>query len=383
MKNVLFVISTLTGGGAERTVSTLSRYFGEDIKCTVLLNSTSKDDYSFNGKVISLEMRPSVKKTMVYQLVAAYKRYRKLKELKRTCSYDAVISFMESANFLNILTGGKNCKTILSVRNVLSKEYTGIYKIILICVKILYRKANYVVSLSEGTTNDLIYNIGIPGKKVITIYNGYDLTQYKYRQNNERMSFITMGRLVPQKGQWHLIRAFSEVVKVHPEAKLKILGQGELESILKELIKIYNLEKNIEMLGFVNNASDYLLNADCFVFPSVYEGFGNALIEALMNGLPIIVSDFSVAREIVAPELEKQMIIQGVTECKYGILTPQNSDEICVDKTFLDYAEQQMSIAIIDFIEGKIGRQYNDVNRLECLGRFSIEHAISQWVALI
>ena len=383
MKNILFVISTLTGGGAERTVSSLSEHFGEDIRCTVLLNSTSEDDYSFDGEIISLGMKPAVKKTMGYQIVAAFKRYRKLKELKSTRRYNAVISFMESANFLNVLTGGKNCKTILSVRNVLSEEYTGIYKIILICSKILYRKADYVVALSEFSRIDLIHNIGVPGKKVITIYNGYDLTQYKYRQHNGRTSFITMGRLVPQKGQWHLIRAFSEVVKVHPEARLIILGQGQLENTLKELIEAYNLDKNVEMVGFVNNSEDYLAEADCFVFPSVYEGFGNALIEALMNGLPVIVSDYSVAREIAAPELDKQRIIQKVTETSYGILTPRTGDVICNEKVALDDAEYQMAEAMIGFIDGKVGKQYDDKNRLECLSRFSIEHVIAQWTELI
>ena len=383
MKKVLFVISTLTGGGAERTVSTLSKYFPDEVESSVLLNSRSEDDYEFNGEIITLGMKPRVKKSLFYQIVAAFKRYKALKKLKKSNQYDVVISFMESANFLNIITGGEHCKRILSVRNVLSEEYTGLYRLILLFAKMLYKQADYVVALSEGSRIDLVDNIGVPNDKAITIYNGYDLTKIIYKETSSRRRFITMGRLVPQKGQWHLIRAFSEVARSYPDSRLQILGQGVLKNTLRELIEHYGLTEQVELRGFVNNPSEYLYQSDCFVFPSVYEGFGNAIIEALMNGLPVIASDFSVAREIIAPALTKNEIITSIKECQFGILTPTNVPDIYDSSEPLDNAEKMMAEAMISFIEGNIGGQYNDLNRRNCLSRFSIEKTVSEWKDLI
>ena len=357
-KNVLFVISTLTGGGAERTVSTLSKFLSKEMNCSVLLNSVSNEDYEFVGEKLCLGMLPRVKKNIFYQIVAAGKRYIKLKELKKSGRYDVVISFMESANFLNILTGKYGTKRILSVRNVLTEEYTGFSKLILYVAKILYKKADYVVVLSEAALRDLTENVGVPKKKGITIYNGYDLTNIKEKTFGERTNFITMGRLVHQKGQWHLIRAFNKVVSKYPEATLKILGQGELEGQLKEIIDYYGIQDKVELLGFVNNPSDYLYKGDCFVFPSVYEGFGNALIEALMNGLPIIASDFTVAREVLAPEMNMSEKIKGISEGLYGIIVPASSPIIIDGKQELEESEEMLADAMIAFIEEKIGNNY-------------------------
>ena len=383
MKNILFVISTLTGGGAERTVSTLSKFFSEEMNCTVLLNSQSENDYDFCGDVISLGMKPRVKKNIVYQIIAAIKRYTKLKELKKTGKYDVVVSFMESANFLNVITGKNNCKLILSVRNVISEEYRGIYKVILYVARKLYGRADYVVSLSEGARRDLIDNMRVPEDKCITIYNGYDISKFHYVEKKNKKAFISMGRLVHQKGQWHLIRAFNRVNKLYPETTLKILGQGELEGYLRKLIEYYGLENSVELIGFVNNPAEYLQESSCFVFSSVYEGFGNAIIEAMMNGLPVITSEFSVAREILAPELATEEIVGHTLACQYGILVPSSSPEYKEPSQVLGVDEIELANAMIGWVEGKYGNKYNNLVLRECLERFSIDKAIDRWKRII
>lgn len=383
MKSILFVISTMTGGGAERTVSTLSKYLSGRMNCSVLLNSRTENDYEFYGKIICLGMKPKVKKGLIYQLVAAQKRYKKLRTLKRAGDYDVIISFMESANFLNILTGRSNCKLILSVRNVISEEYKGLSKIILLVARLLYHKADCVVSLSDAAKRDLINNVKVPKDKCVTIYNGYDISNYYFDQNKGRTKFITIGRLVHQKGQWHLIRAFRKVKDLVPEATLKILGQGEYEKYLYELIRYYGLEKSIELVGYVKNPEEYLKESDCFVFSSIYEGFGNAIIEAMMNGLPVITTDFSAAREIIAPELDEKYIINKAMECSFGILSPSSSSKIYnVDQEY-DHSELELANAMVDYARGKIGNYYDTNNLERCLARFSIEKAINDWIEMI
>ncbi len=384
MKNILFVISTITGGGAERTVSTLSHFLSKSENCSVLVNSVSENDYPFYGNVISLGMKPRVKKGIIYQIIAAFKRYFRLKQLKKSGNYDSVISFMESANFLNIITGkGDNCKIIISVRNVLSEEYKGIGKILLLFARLMYKKADYVVAVSQKARLDLVDNLGLPFEKTIVIYNGYDLSRMARGKSHGRSKFITMGRLENQKGQWHLIRAFSKVVEKHPDARLYILGQGELEGLLRNMIDELNLSDNVEMMGFVNNPSKYLQSADCFVFPSIYEGLANAIIEAMINGLPVIASDFGGAREIIASELDVEDHVSPFRECTYGILTPPNNDKILNATVELDEGEKGLALAMIYFAENKIETDYDDNNRYECLARFSIAKAVDGWKRII
>ena len=95
-----------------------------------------------------------------------------------------------------------------------------------------------------------------------------------------------MGRLTRPKGQWHLIRALSYVKKEIEDVKLLILGQGELKGYLKELVDKLDLRNNVEFLGYQRNPFKYIASSDLFVFSSLYEGFGNVLVEAMACGVP-------------------------------------------------------------------------------------------------
>ncbi|WP_075721213.1 glycosyltransferase [Roseburia sp. 499] len=385
MQKVLFVIPTLTGGGAERVVSTLSQYFPEEISTDVLLNSCSEKDYRFDGKIIELGMKPQVTKSFSYQLKAMWLRFWKLKKLKKSGQYCAVISFLESANIVNILTKNKKCKTIVSVRNVISQENNTSYRhIINLIVRLLYNRADKVVSLSKGVEKDLTENLKLNPKKNITIYNGYDISKmgHKSKESDKaEFTFITMGRNVEQKGQWHLIRAFSQVVKEYPNARLKILGQGNLEDYLKELIKGYQLEDIVLLEGFIKNPQSELEKADCFVFPSLFEGFGNSLIEALIAGLPVIASDFRYgAREILAPSLDiTEENKDSIIEAEYGILIPVCSGKHYTWQEPLEKEEELMASAMINFLKNSNDNKYEKDKLKECVERFSIEKCIEDW----
>lgn len=387
MKKVLFIISTLTGGGAERTVSTLSQRLSKDVECHVLLNSISPDDYPFDGHIFSLGMQPKNKKTLMYQFVAAFKRYKKIKKIKKSNQYDAVISFMESANFLNIITGKKYCKVVVSVRNNLSNEYRGLYSLVKWTAGLLYKQADIVVAVSKNVEYDLVKNIKVPREKCITIYNGYDTTQFYQRTSSvdskNNIVFLNIGRLTYQKGQWHLIRAFSAVRKQLPNAKLIILGQGELRNYLIELIKYYQLEESVILKGFVEYPSVYLRKADCFVLTSFYEGLCNSVIEAMMNGCPSIVCNYKGANEIVAPEFTDTDSLTGIYSGQYGILVPVCSTKVNEIGDELDDKEKILAEAMIKFALGEIGSEYTSEVLRERVEYFSLNRSIESWKKVI
>ena len=100
-----------------------------------------------------------------------------------------------------------------------------------------------------------------------------------------------MGRLSKPKGQWHLIRAFKKVKETIKDMKLIILGRGELEDYLKQLVEELNLEKDVYFLGFQKNPFKFISKSKIYLFPSLYEGFGFPVIEAMACGIPVVCSD--------------------------------------------------------------------------------------------
>ena len=99
---------------------------------------------------------------------------------------------------------------------------------------------------------------------------------------------MTVGRLHPQKNQAMLIRAFAEFLKDHPGYTLSLYGEGELEAELKELAAGLGVEKSVIFHGNIENIHPEIADAEMFILPSDYEGLSNALLEAMMMGIPCI-----------------------------------------------------------------------------------------------
>jgi glycosyltransferase involved in cell wall biosynthesis len=113
---------------------------------------------------------------------------------------------------------------------------------------------------------------------------------------------VTVGRQEYQKGHRHLVDAFATVAESRPEAVLVIAGrEGHASAALADQIARLGLRDRVRLLGHRSDVAEVLAAADVFAFPSVYEGLGGALIEALALGLPVVASDLPALREVVRP----------------------------------------------------------------------------------
>lgn len=111
---------------------------------------------------------------------------------------------------------------------------------------------------------------------------------------------LTVGRQEFQKGHRYLVEAFARVVESHPEAVLVIAGRsGNATDDLTELVERLSIGEHVMFLGHRDDVPDLLAAADIFVFPSLWEGLGGALIEALALEVPIVASDLPALREVV------------------------------------------------------------------------------------
>lgn len=394
---ILFLISTLANGGAERAISNITTHLPGGVEADILVNSVSDHDFPTNANIINLGMKPDSKKGIVYQFVAATKRVRMLRRLKKRNHYDACISFMDSANFCNIISGRKFCKTIVSIRVSISADRSFSYKCIVSpLVRLLYNRADWVTACSEEIKRDLIENFGIDSQKVITITNGYDvqLIQHLMEEKNDLLNrnegeqnfyYITVGRLNGQKAQWHLIRAFTKVEKNCADARLLIMGKGQEEEYLKKIIKENHLEGKVFLLPYQNNPFALLKDCDVFVMPSLFEGYCNALCEALICRLPCIATDFpSSAREILAPDTECTKHIEDGMECaEYGILTPVCSGIRYHGNEPLEKQEEILADAMIKMYQDKNLLQHYREQALKRGIELDINEKVKEWIELV
>lgn len=394
---ILFFISSLENGGAERALSNITTHLPSGVEADILVNSVSDRDYPTNANIISLGMPPSLNKDWKYQLKALFKRIPRLYSLKRKNHYDACISFSDSANTCNIITGRRYCKTIVSVRTTISQYKSCTYRYIIGPIaRLLYNRADCVVAVAEGVKSDLIRNLNVKPERVKTITNGYDVADIKRMsllsgtQNISLLKgffvYVTSGRYSFEKGQWHLIRAFSKVADVcGNNVRLVLMGQGVEENYLREVVQINNLEDKVIILSHQQNPFCVLHRCNVFVMPSMYEGYCNALCEALVCGLPCIATDFrSSAREILAPDTPfDYQIKEGIEYASYGVLTPVCSGRRYKGNEPLESAEERLADAMIAFYQDKERlKEYQDKALIRGT-QMDINVKVQEWLRLV
>lgn len=137
--------------------------------------------------------------------------------------------------------------------------------------------------------------------RVKLIRNAIDLDKFKFDsskrdeirgQYNLHDKFVLghIGRISKQKNHAFLIKCFNEVLKINPNARLLLVGDGELYWDVKVEISLLGIADKVIFTGNSSNASDYYNAMDVFLFPSLFEGLSVVLVEAQANGLPCLVS---------------------------------------------------------------------------------------------
>jgi len=362
-RSIAIIVPTLRGGGAERVASNLSLYLSDKkYNKYIILYSAEKIEYPYRGNLIDLNIKAI--NNPLAKIFTLIRRIYKLKRIKRKLNIQTTISFLEAANIVNIFSKNKD-KVIISIRNFKSKSSNGLYGKIYNClIKMFYNRVDMLVAVSKGVKKDLVENYEIKENKIKVIYNLYDLEKIQklagekiednYKDLFNYPVIINVGRLTKQKGQWHLMRAFKKIKEEIVNMKLIILGTGELEDYLNKLIGELNLEKDVYFLGFQENPFKFISKSKIFVFPSLYEGFPNALVEAMACGIPVISSDCkSGPREILAPETDLKIEAKKVEYSKYGVLIPVCDDKYYDAQLPLTTEERILAKSIVELYSSK------------------------------
>ncbi|MBR4962193.1 MAG: glycosyltransferase [Clostridia bacterium] len=329
-KKILLVVPSLSIGGQEKAVVDTAKLLGDEFDVKIVL--FHKHDIEYPTDCSKLYLNVNASQRRIGKITGQIRRIFKLIAIRIKEKPDIVYSFGATANISNVASGlFSRGKSIISIHS-----YASVYKSII--NNFIFRYADHIICISQEMQRELCELYPNISNNTL-IENGYNIeaiqenTSMKAALCDSDIKFIAMGRLEAVKGYERLLYAFSETIKVLPGARLIFLGTGSLEEELKSLCKTLEIEPYVMFAGFQSNPFAYLSKADVFVMSSYdYEGFPNALVEALACGLACICVDcLSGPREILMKTYEKNPIC-GVKEAEYGILTEQSQDNQIVAK---------------------------------------------------
>lgn len=161
----------------------------------------------------------------------------------------------------------------------------------------LYKMADKVIGVSKSVKDFLVEIKEIKAENGEVIYNPVSKSKEIAREPQDNFTIVSVGRLEVVKNQQLLVHAFSELKD--QSAKLILVGDGRERKNLENLIQQLQLAHRVIITGFVSDPEIYLAKADLFVLPSLSEGFGIALVEAMHMGIPCLGSNVGGIPEFV------------------------------------------------------------------------------------
>ena len=344
-KKVLFIIDTLQGSGAERSLVQIARHFKiyTPIFVHIYRGDMLKPQLNDAGiKVYSLNIEGKYGfKDAVNQLIPLYNNVKP----------DLVHSTLYRADLIARRLK-KKFPEIPLIGSFVNNSYTPLrYKDQSLLMKIKLwvayqmdkksaRTVDFFISNSETIKHSEGGALGVPLSKIEVIYRGRDFTEYnnvdpssidKIRNTLDldgKNVLINVSRLIQRKAQLDIINAMPAVIKAYPSTVLLIAGHGEYRDILNERAAELKIQNHVKLLGSRTDIPELLNVSDIFVYPSYAEGLPGALIEAMMTGKLIIASNIGENLECVNEEsamiFEKGEIDQLSQKIIYGIQNYSN-----------------------------------------------------------
>jgi len=321
---IIFVTAALEVGGAEKflldLLSRLDRGRFEPILATVVGSGKLEPNFRALNLPIYIHGRRRIK--YLGGLVQFWQLY---KLFKKECP-DIVHTQLFAPDLWGRLAARTaGVKVIITTEQNINVDQSALREWL---KKLTYKLTTRAAAISLAVKNYMIAKYDVPAETIEIIPNDVDFETLEKRMAEARVFeeagdkkreadgaeakttkiILTVGRLVLQKGQKYLIEAFSKL-RDKENLELWIIGEGPLEKELKGLVKKYLIEEQVKFLGVRFDVPELLVRADLFVFPSLWEGLGIAVLEAAAARLPIIASKIDGILDIIEDD-------------KSGILTP-------------------------------------------------------------
>lgn len=214
-----------------------------------------------------------------------------------------------------------------------------------------YRIADRIICDCQDTKRVLIERYGVPVEKIAVIECAVDTGRFHCENLPKKSnSLLYIGRIAKRKGLDFLIRSMPLVVRSLPDVNLYVGGKGSCLEQMQSLVRQLGLERNVTFLGFVpeEQLNSLYNRAQCVVVPSVFEGFGIAVIEALAAGTRVVGTDVDGIREI---------LISG----EYGRLVPYGDCRALADAIIAEMNEPKRAGALRpEYLIGHFRERYQE-----------------------
>ncbi len=311
MKKVLFVVDTLEVGGSEKSMLEMLPYF-QDIKISVC--------YLYPGGHLRSKYEAAQVNVYALELPGKYSFLRGFKTLSKIIDEvrpDIVHSALLRSSLLVRLVCLK--RKFVHVSSLVADSYNPVrisqmapairfkFRFFYLLDRLTARWIDYYVANSHAIKNDSLRYLGIEPERIEVIYRGRDVSKFHSRDrshiNHDPFVCITVGRLILSKGHQILIDAFCDPQLKTEAIELWIVGDGPERPRLERAIELQGLGGKVKLLGRRDDVSSLLKTADLFLFPSLYEGLGGAIIEAMLAGIPTVCSNLPVFHELIQTDI--------------------------------------------------------------------------------
>lgn len=281
-EKICFVGSGLKGGGQERALSSLANFFStKGYQVSIINLFKTEQFYEINDKIEIVW--PKIDRKNYHRLKYAFLILPYLRRTINKIKPNVILGFGEWFNpFIILSTRFMHLPLFVSDRMGPEMKTDSL---ITVSRKLLYRFASGVIVQTNTAAEIVAKKTGAKNIKVIP----NPLNPVNVRTLPKKEQIVTLGRLSREKGHLVLIRAFHLVR--HKNWTLQIIGDGpEGERLMKEASDL-GLGDRIKFHGHLKDFGDILGESEIFALPSFYEGFPNALIEAMSVPLPCISSN--------------------------------------------------------------------------------------------
>lgn len=299
-REVLFYLPSLGGGGAEMNAVRIAGCLEEYGFVPSFAVTAPGGSYEtlLPPQTAVVQLPAGRIRSSTLRLVRSVRPLRRLVRSRSPAILCPVMDGPSLAALTALRRSAGNTRVVLSVQVSPKSEYLGgnfISRAHVPLMKKLYPRADHVIALSAGVAGELLEIVPELEGKISVVPNAAPGARAldrlrEVKKPEGRRLIVACGRLVEQKGYPDLLRALSVLVRSE-DAQLWILGDGPLRPELTSLAATLGVGDRVEFLGFRDHPEDYMRAADVFVLSSLWEGFGNVIVEAMSTGAPVVSTD--------------------------------------------------------------------------------------------
>lgn len=295
---MLHVIESLDGhGGTPRKLLSLAKSVDRQQARLVFLHfkpSALADDFVKLGwEVHDIDTHSLFALTWAIQRIA------------KSCKADVICTHFTRALIAGFMAGKLSAIPVIHNEHSSAHYRRGVGRAL---SRMILPSVNLIICNSYHTQQSIQACYPRTVKKLATIHNPVqERIPVRTRQDmraalnvtNDEILVLHVGGMIPERDQLTLIQAFHDLKHTYPQIRLAMIGDGPIRLDLESHVKIEGLEDFVRFLGYCDEIGDYLQAADIYVNPTLDEGFGIAVVEAMLSSIPVVLSDCGAHPELV------------------------------------------------------------------------------------